>query len=66
MGWIEVGTSPLTERKADFFWVLYERNSHKGIESEDKLDGVSNDNKRTKEKARELEPGQLEKNQQSH
>lgn len=46
MGWIGVETSPLTERKADFFWVLYERNSHKGITSEDKLDGVSNDNKR--------------------
>lgn len=56
MGWIEGGTSPLTERKADFFWVLYERNSHKGIKSEDKLDGVSNDNKRTEETARKLEP----------
>jgi hypothetical protein len=61
MSWIGVETSPLTERKADFLWVLYERNSHKGITSEDKLDGVSNDNKRTKEAARELEPGQLEK-----
>ena len=27
-----------------------------GIKSEDKLDGVSNDNKRTEETARELEP----------
>jgi hypothetical protein len=62
MEWIEVVRSPLTERKADFFWVLYERNSYKGIKSEDKLDGVTNDNKRTKEKARELEPGQREKN----
>ena len=58
---IGVVTLLLTEREAKFFWVLYERNSHKGITSEDKLDGVSNDNKRTKEAARELESGQLEK-----
>ena len=58
---IGVVTWLLTERKANFFWVLYESNKNLGIKSEDKLDGVSNDNKRTKEAARELEPGQLEK-----
>jgi hypothetical protein len=49
MNRIGVETLPMTERKADFFWVLYERNFHKGIKSEDKLDGVISDNKRTKE-----------------
>jgi hypothetical protein len=51
MNWIGVETSLLTERKADFFWVLYESNSVKGIESKGKLDGVIIDNKRTKESA---------------
>jgi hypothetical protein len=51
MSQIGVETLPLTERKADFFWVLYERNLDKGIKSEDKLDGVNNDNKRTEETA---------------
>jgi hypothetical protein len=46
---IGVETLPLTERKADFFWVLYESKSDKGIKSEDKLDGVKYDNKRTEE-----------------
>ncbi|GAC1470625.1 MAG: hypothetical protein NVS2B14_16130 [Chamaesiphon sp.] len=53
---IGVVTLLLTEREANFFWVLYERNKNLGIKSEDKLDGVSNDNKRTEETARELEP----------
>ncbi len=53
---IGVVTSLLTERKANFFWVLYESNKNLGIKSEDKLDGVSNGNKRTEETARELEP----------
>ena len=53
---IGVVTLLLTEREANFFWVLYERNKTLGIKSEDKLDGVSNDNKQTEETARELEP----------
>lgn len=53
---IGVVTLFLTEREANFFWVLYERNKNLGIKSEDKLDGVSNGNKRTEETARELEP----------
>jgi hypothetical protein len=53
---IGVETSLLTERKADFFRVLYEKKQDSGIKSKDKLDGVSNDNKRTEETARELEP----------
>ena len=59
MNQIGVETLLLTERKADFFWVLYERD--KTWESKDKLDGVSNDNKRTEETARELEPDYLER-----
>lgn len=51
MSQIGVETSLLTERKADFFWVLYGRKSDKGIESQDKLDGVITDNKRTEETA---------------
>jgi hypothetical protein len=31
MSQIGVETSPLTERKADFFWVLYEGDETKGI-----------------------------------
>ena len=46
---IGVETLPLTERKADFFWVLYESKPDKGIKSEDKLDDVNYDNKRTEE-----------------
>ena len=53
---IGVVTLLLTEREADFFWVLYERNKNLGIKSKDKLDGVKNGNKRTEETARELEP----------
>jgi hypothetical protein len=53
---IGVVTLLLTEREANFFWVLYERKRNPGIKSEDKLDGVSNGNKRTEETAKELEP----------
>ena len=53
---IGVVTLLLTEREANFFWVLYESNKNLGIKSEDKLDGASNGNKRTEETARELEP----------
>lgn len=55
MGWIEVQILPLTERKADFSWVLYERNSHIETESKDKLDADSSVYKRTKEATRRLE-----------
>jgi hypothetical protein len=53
---IGVVTLLLTEREANFFWVLYERKRNPGIKSEDKLDGVSNGNKRTEETAKGLEP----------
>jgi hypothetical protein len=56
-GRARVETSLLTERKADFFWVLYERKpAHLGIKSEDKLDDVSFDFKRTKETVKEPKP----------
>jgi hypothetical protein len=51
MSQIGVETLSLTERKADFFWVLYEKKRDKGIQSEDKLDAVNNDYKRTEETA---------------
>jgi hypothetical protein len=51
MSQIEVETSPLNESLADFLWVLHERNFYKGIQSEDKLDGVITGNKRTEETA---------------
>ena len=51
MNQIGVETSLLTERKADFLWVLYGSTPNKGIKSEDKLDGVVIDNKRTEETA---------------
>jgi hypothetical protein len=55
---------PLTERKANLFWVLYERQNvsvaghprRKETKSEDKLDADSNVYKRTKETVRRLEP----------
>jgi hypothetical protein len=47
---------PLTERKANLFWVLYERQNVKETKSEDKLDADSNVYKRTKETVRRLEP----------
>jgi hypothetical protein len=53
---IGVVTLLLTEREANFFWVLYERKRNPGVKSEDKLDGVSNGNKRTEETVKELEP----------
>ncbi len=56
MSQIEVETSPLNESLADFLWVLHERNFYKGIQSEDKLDGVITGNKRTEETAWRLEP----------
>jgi hypothetical protein len=56
MNQIEVQDLPLTERKANLFWVLYERQNVKETKSEDKLDADSNVYKRTKETARRLEP----------
>ncbi len=56
MSQIGVETSPLNESLADFLWVLYERNFYKGIQSEDKLDGVITGNKRTEETTWRLEP----------
>ena len=47
---------PLTEREANLFWVLYERQNVKETKSEDKLDADSNVYKRTKETVRRLEP----------
>ena len=53
MSWIGVETSLLTERKSRLLLGLTQKKLFfKGIQSEDKLDGVSNDNKRTKETAR--------------
>lgn len=51
MNQIEVQDLPLTERKANLFWVLYERQNVKETKSEDKLDADSNVYKRTKETA---------------
>ena len=65
MNQIEVQNLPLTERKADLFWVLYERQNVKETKSEDKLDADSNVYKRTKETVRRLEPYQVEENQQA-
>ncbi|MEH2451534.1 hypothetical protein, partial [Nostoc sp.] len=42
LGFFDVSTPA-----ADFFWVLYEKTQDLGIQSEDKLDAVSNGNKRT-------------------
>ncbi len=61
MSQIRIETSSLTERKADFLWVLHGKKRDKGIKSKDKLDVGINDNKRTKETAWKLEPDQLEK-----
>ncbi len=60
MSQIRIETSSLTERKADFLWVLHGKKRDKGIKSKDKLDAVNNDYKRTKETTWKLEPGQLE------
>jgi hypothetical protein len=51
MSQIGVEILPLTERNSRLPLGLYESKSNKGIKSEDKLDAVSNDYKRTKETA---------------
>jgi hypothetical protein len=65
MNQIEVPNLPLTERKADLLWVLYERLNVKETKSEDKLDADSNVNKRNKETTRGLEPYSMAESQQS-
>lgn len=56
MDLIGVVTLLLTERKSRLLLGLVRKKQILGIKSEDKLDGVSSDNKRTEETARKLEP----------
>ncbi len=56
MDLIGVVTSLLTERKSRLLLGLVRKKQILGIKSEDKLDGVSSDNKQTEETAKKLEP----------